>query len=143
MFITASNPRQPYFFSAIAPPAWANFQVGDHVSVHRGFYWHHAIYVGNGVLIEFGSGVFGGRVAYVKWDAFSQGTSVNLERRGGWAAAQRAESQLGRNDFNVVTRNCQHFANWCTTGSWESGQVQIATGLVLAGLLLFLARKAA
>ena len=29
----------------------------------RGLYWHHAIYIGNGVLIEFGSGIAGGLVA--------------------------------------------------------------------------------
>ena len=35
----------------------------------------------------------------------------------------RAESKLGRSDFDVVLNNCEHFATWCKTGISDSEQV--------------------
>ena len=37
---------------------------------------------------------------------------------------ERAESQLGREGYNLVFNNCEHFAVWCKTGKHESSQVQ-------------------
>lgn len=37
---------------------------------------------------------------------------------------ERAESQLGEGDYNLVFNNCEHFAVWCKTGVHESSQVQ-------------------
>ena len=37
---------------------------------------------------------------------------------------KRAESQLGKGDYNLVFNNCEHFAVWCKTGVHESSQVQ-------------------
>lgn len=37
---------------------------------------------------------------------------------------ERAESQLGEGDYNLVFNNCEHFAVWCKTGVKESSQVQ-------------------
>ena len=37
---------------------------------------------------------------------------------------ERAESQLGREGYNLVFNNCEHFALWCKTGVKESSQVQ-------------------
>ena len=37
---------------------------------------------------------------------------------------RRAESQLGREGYNLVFNNCEHFAVWCKTGKRESSQVQ-------------------
>lgn len=116
-------------------------QPGDHVSVSRGAYDHHAIYIGNGVLVEFGNGLLGGPVDYVDHSAYSRGTRLTLVRRGGRRAVERAESQLGRNDFNLATRNCEHFATWCSTGHWRSTQVRNAAiggacAVVLALLLI-------
>ena len=37
---------------------------------------------------------------------------------------ERAESQLGREGYNIVFNNCEHFAVWCKTGVKESSQVQ-------------------
>ena len=37
---------------------------------------------------------------------------------------ERAESQLGEGDYNLVFNNCEHFAVWCKTGKHESSQVQ-------------------
>ena len=37
---------------------------------------------------------------------------------------ERAESQLGREGYNLVFNNCEHFAVWCKTGKHESSQVK-------------------
>ena len=43
---------------------------------------------------------------------------------------RRAESQIGKNGFNgkdgynVLWRNCEHFAIWCKTGIEESSQIE-------------------
>lgn len=39
------------------------------------------------------------------------------------AVIARAESQLGRMDFDMVMNNCEHFATWCKTGLSDSEQV--------------------
>lgn len=127
-----------------APPNVPVVLAGDHVRVWRGLYWHHAVYVGDGWLIEFGSSIFGGRVAHVEWGVFSKGRSVDWVSRGGREAVQRAFSQLGRSDFDVLSRNCEHFATWCVTGRWESGQVElVGWSAFIAAMLLVANKKAA
>lgn len=116
-------------------------QPGDHVRVSRGLYSHHAIYVGNGWLIEFGSGFLGVVVAYVEWQAFSRGSNVELVGCGGWVAAARAKSRLGMGGFDLISRNCEHFANWCVTGQWESSQVKAVAVAAFSALLLALVTK--
>lgn len=39
------------------------------------------------------------------------------------AVIDRAESRLGRADFDLVFNNCEHFATWCKTGISDSEQV--------------------
>lgn len=36
---------------------------------------------------------------------------------------QRAKSRLGEREYNLLTKNCEHFAIWCKTGVSESHQV--------------------
>lgn len=109
---------------------------GDHVRVWRGFYWHHAIVVGEDHVIEFGGGAGGGPVRSTPIGAFARGGRIEIVVRGGPIAVWRAESQLGRSDFDLLLRNCEHFATWSSTGRWASGQVALvglvaaATGLV-------------
>ncbi len=35
----------------------------------------------------------------------------------------RAKSRLGEREYNLITKNCEHFAIWCKTGVSESYQV--------------------
>lgn len=37
---------------------------------------------------------------------------------------ERAESQLGKGEWNLVGNNCEHFAIWCKTGLHRSYQVE-------------------
>ena len=47
------------------------------------------------------------------------------------AVIKRAESRLGRVDFDIVLNNCEHFATWCKTGIRESAQVDAVWRTVL------------
>ena len=38
---------------------------------------------------------------------------------------ERARTQLGKGDYNLSTRNCQHFASHCYTGNAYSTQVLV------------------
>ncbi len=109
-----------------------SFHPGDHVRVWRGCYWHHAIFVGNGLLIEFGGGLFGGPVEYVSWGTFARGNPVervqHASRYPPDQIVERAQSRLGMSGFALFANNCEHFANWCATGTAESGQAQFAVG---------------
>jgi hypothetical protein len=37
---------------------------------------------------------------------------------------RRARSRLGENDYRLLTNNCEHFCNWCSTGISHSRQVE-------------------
>ncbi|MGD9689519.1 MAG: lecithin retinol acyltransferase family protein [Phycisphaerales bacterium] len=124
------------------PDPWAGFSRGEHVRVWRGLYWHHAIYIGNGWLIEFGGGIFGGDVHHVHWGMFARGEAVQrVPHAATFAAeevAQRAESQLGLGGFDLVLRNCEHFAHWCATDRWESSQVKTVAVVAATAVGCFL-----
>ena len=36
----------------------------------------------------------------------------------------RAQSKLGKAQYNILTNNCEHFASWCKTGVGECKQVE-------------------
>ena len=36
----------------------------------------------------------------------------------------RARSRIGERKYNLIVRNCEHFAVWCKTGVSESHQVE-------------------
>eukprot|EP00798_Chlamydomonas_sp_ICE-L_P001077 gene1077-biopygen2439 len=51
---------------------------------------------------------------------------------------KRARSQLGRADYNVLERNCQHFGSWCYEGAafyrevFKYGVIGTSFGLVVS-----------
>ena len=118
---------------------------GDHIMVERPLYQHHGIDCGNGTVIEFGTKGNGGIVRRVSLSDFAGDGLMQavlhpepkFSRR---AVVRRAESRLGRRGWNLVSGNCEHFANWCVTGRWESTQVQQALAamgcVLLLGILL-------
>lgn len=53
----------------------------------------------------------------------------------------RAESQLGKRDYNAFTNNCEHFALWCKTGISSSYQVNKVTDALKVAATRVLAEK--
>ncbi len=50
---------------------------------------------------------------------------------------QRAKSLLHKEDYNLLTRNCEHYANYALNGTWESEQSKdLTVGKVVEGISL-------
>ena len=106
--------------------------LGAHLTTSRRGYTHHGVYVGDGRVVHY-SGLSGswqcGPVEEVSLARFSAGrelrtvvhpTSVFSQEE----IVRRARSRLGENDYRLLTNNCEHFCNWCSTGVSHSRQVE-------------------
>lgn len=106
--------------------------LGDQVYAMRelvgipGVYQHHGIDCGDRTIIHY----YKGRAATISR------TPIAIFARGGRVfikypdvaflphiVVQRAESRLGEQQYDLLTNNCEHFANWCKTGRNESEQL--------------------
>ncbi|XP_076070694.1 phospholipase A and acyltransferase 2-like [Mytilus galloprovincialis] len=147
---------------------------GDLLEIDRGAYKHWAVYIGNNEIVHV-SGI-GGRVAANPGHSFSisgvhfnkaevkkenvfdvLGTSKckinNSKDRGNKCfdpkeVVKRALGKLGSLDYNILWRNCEHFASWCRYDKKISQQADdlltvgmIAGTLVMIGGLLYNARS--
>lgn len=74
-----------------------------------------------------------GRIMETNWEHFMNGSVsrkwhvVGRSDKEGHTREQalaRARSCIGLGGYNLLTRNCEHFAFWCTMGSADSHQVQ-------------------
>lgn len=122
----------------------SRFSRGDHLRVHRrGVYWHHGIYVSDDRVIEFGGEKADAVVRAVTLTDF-EGTDIAEvaphKRRFLWGMGmplpdplppekivRRAEWPLTKCKparYNVAGSNCEHVANWCVTGHFESLQTR-------------------
>lgn len=127
---------------------------GDHIRVTRGFYAHDGIYVGDGQVIHFWGMRNNKAEGRVRRDSVSiflgRAKAIQIVDYGVSFAddevVRRAYSRLGQDGYNVLFRNCQHFARWCKTDQHESDQVErvvtVATGASVARLASSLALAA-
>jgi hypothetical protein len=113
---------------------------GDVVKARRlHAFWHYGIYEGyeSVVVLRAGLGVTrqtladfadGGEMR--RCDRFSNGRLDHA------VTLKRAQNMVGLPfEYNFFTKNCEHFARWCATGTAESRQVNgatIAAGAALA-----------
>lgn len=100
--------------------------------------YHHGVYLGNGVVAHFYA-----NNAKDKTNAEIQ--LIPVQQFIDLAAPHRVEkvmtvrprftvaeiqrrclSKLGEKNYHVVLNNCEHFANWATTGEHRSYQVEAA-----------------
>ena len=68
---------------------------------------------------------------------FAEGREVVLETvpENPIPVLQRAKSLMNHGGYNLVNRNCEHFANYALTGTWSSSQsrrLSLKSGAVLA-----------
>ena len=125
---------------------------GDHLSVRRGWYTHHAIDLGDGYVVQYGRGVSAGARAAVHacpYERFSKGRRI--ERVASPVSydadevALRALGCVGERGYHILWNNCEHFVTWCRNGKRESHQAdrfiqtaseivsKVAVGLVATG----------
>lgn len=144
------------------------FQPGDHLRVwRRPGYYHHGIYVSDGRVIQFGSGVtLAGKgsvgVTAIPLGDFEQGGTAAVVRHGyeswftghhpaadePWKIIARAEYMLKlqpRLPYNLIGHNCEHVANLCVSQYWgESYQTRRFFGARAAmdmAFLIWLSRR--
>lgn len=101
---------------------------GDHIYVRRSLgYTHHGIDCGDGSVIHFNGEPFkkaAASIARTPLADFAGGSRVRTCIYSPAVTTERAESRVGIKSYNLVFNNCEHFATWCCTGSFESRQVR-------------------
>lgn len=112
-----------------------NLHPGSHLSVSRGVYEHHGIYIGNNQVIHysgFAEAFNKGCIEQTTLEKFLDGrdqfTVVNYPTNKvlytNQQIVERASRCLGEDNYNLVFNNCEHFACWCVTGEKRSEQVR-------------------
>lgn len=111
---------------------------GDQIRVNRGLYFHHGIYIDDNNVIQFGS--MNGELDpdkarviktslsdFLKGDQDYEVRSFTPEelakKRSPEEIVNYAFLQLGRGGYNIISNNCEHFANECVFGKADSEQV--------------------
>lgn len=107
-------------------------------------YLHHGVDVGDGTVVharphDFRNPFGGGRVIRTSLAEFAAGRPVRsrTEPPAAFSAdevAERALAHVGRDGYDLVIDNCEHFATWCATGRRASRQVDIVLGRIAAGV---------
>jgi hypothetical protein len=112
---------------------------GDHICVKSprlgDLVTHHGIYCGDGTVIHFdGSDKLSGQ-AKIRRDnledfchplpiseilVFKQCHPDDVD-----AVLERAEAYLGKSGYSLFGNNCEHFATFCMTSEWKSGQAEL------------------
>lgn len=108
-----------------------NLPLGAHLVTPRRGYVHHGIYAGNGRVIHYGgsSRMFRRRpVEEVSLDEFARGRGLSVKisvapKFSGAAIVSRARSRLGEDRYRLLSNNCEHFSEWCISGTSRSTQV--------------------
>ncbi len=106
---------------------------GDQIYVLRdlagvpGLYQHHGIDCGDNTIIHYSKAKEIAEIASTSYEAFAWGNSVYPVRQSiiypPDTVVERATSRLGERQYDLLLNNCEHFANWCTTGRSESRQL--------------------
>lgn len=61
---------------------------------------------------------------------------LNIPLGDGDLVAQRALSQVGEDDYNIVYNNCEHFAKWCKYGARSSKQARRLNSFIQFGRII-------
>jgi len=107
--------------------------LGDQVYAMRevawvpGVYEHHGIDCGDESVIHYYKGSEVPTVTRTPRELFARGGRIFVKPRATaflpHIVLQRAESRLGEQRYDLLTNNCEHFANWCKTGQSDCEQL--------------------
>lgn len=150
LLVASCRPAAAWVSSDAVSDNMVIHQPGDELRVDRGLYHHHALYVGSGVVVQFGGRIKDkphASVHYASITDFRKGGQVNVVEHDELdrAAAVRRAEWLVENPppttYNVFGYNCEHVARWCATGRIESSQAKGAltvNSLLGTGVFTFL-----
>ena len=101
-------------------------------------YLHYAVYIGNGEIVHYtkAKGEKKSKIVREKLKDFLSRCSRAIRHFNGNSCfgkpigsgekiRDRAISQIGAADYNIVLKNCEHFARWCREGAKTSRQVNV------------------
>lgn len=113
---------------------------GDHIKVDRGMYSHHGIYVSDDCVIQFASLIPGhetdpesASICDTSLETFLKGGTLLVrtysddelkKKRSPLEIVEYAKSKYGTKGYNIISNNCEHFANECVFGEKKSEQVE-------------------
>ena len=113
---------------------------GTHIYACRGFIKHHGIYINQKDVVHFdgGPGAKNPMIWSTSLKYFADGNDVLTVNHSdpmynNREVIERARSQLGRRDYTLLDRNCEHFVTWCINGDAISDQVGEVFGLATRG----------
>lgn len=113
------------------------FIPGDILRVFRGIYYHYGVYVGNGRVVHFCSTTrneldsLSADIVETSLSRFANGDPVSVDTQivpmfDREEVVRRARRSIGTKlgTYNLLSNNCEHFANWCRCGRSMSTQVR-------------------
>jgi hypothetical protein len=111
-------------------------------------YTHHGIAISPYQAIAFDGDPSRASVRYVWLTDFARGRDVKVRVHDDRKftpdeVVRRAQSQLGKADYHLLGRNCEHLAAWCVTGESESDQVELRWSMVAAAICVAVAMAVA
>ncbi|MBO4524227.1 MAG: lecithin retinol acyltransferase family protein [Spirochaetia bacterium] len=110
---------------------------GDIIVADRKYYKHYGIYIGSNQVIHFGAekghelNPSRAKVIKTSLKKFQKGDPLWVEESDEYNAFDSdkvialAKARLGKRGYNILTNNCEHFANECKYGVKRSRQVEI------------------
>eukprot|EP00930_Biecheleria_cincta_P052203 TRINITY_DN37443_c0_g1_i1.p1 TRINITY_DN37443_c0_g1~~TRINITY_DN37443_c0_g1_i1.p1 ORF type:complete len:186 (-),score=18.79 TRINITY_DN37443_c0_g1_i1:375-932(-) len=109
----------------------SGLQPGDHIQRRRFGYDHHAIFVGwvsapEAYVVHHPVGKKQNPLrGQIRHEIRNVSEYTLVQRPANpEEAVQRAFSRVGQAGYNVLTQNCEHFAEWCVSGQQRSLQVR-------------------
>ena len=129
----------------VGSPAYLNvldaMRIGYHISENRRNlfkYQHHGITIEGGYVIHFAVAENGGNKPVITMQKLEKLHNPKLVYHDDETIQSRIKARnrallaligvVDFHDYNLVTNNCEHFANWCKTGKHRSKQVYKAIG---------------
>ena len=122
---------------------------GDHIRVNRGLYSHHGIYASNDCVIHFAPPNNTGEIDHANAQVvvtnltdFLNGGILEVRvftdeelkvKRTPQDIVNYAFSRMGEKGYNIISNNCEHFANECLFGKKKSNQVDSILSFLFGG----------